>query len=137
MFKRILYLVSEKQEEKSFVMNLARLHQSTVFLAGLISSERRQDGHSEGASRVRALREERERKSWHDLYHLEEELKSSGIKSTVIAQQGNIDTIQLLASTTHCDLILLSASSLLEHDYKLPEELLPNLPCPLILTQSS
>jgi hypothetical protein len=137
VFERILYLVSEKQEEKSFVMNLARQHQSTVFLAGLIASERRQDGHSEGETRVRALREERERKCWHDLYHLEEELKSSGIQSSVIAQQGNIDTIQLLASNTRCNLIVLSASSLLEHDYKLPEELLPNLPCPLIITQSS
>jgi len=136
LFERILYLVSEKQEEKSFVMELARRHQSTVFLAGLLGLERHPEGRGEGETRRRELREARERKSWHDIYHLEEVFKSAGIKSSVVAQQGNIDTIQLLASSTRCDLIVLAAASLADYDYRLPEELLPNLPCPLVVTNS-
>jgi len=136
MFERILYFVSEKQEDKSFVMDLARKHQSTVFLSGIMAADRRQQMRSEGETRRKVLREEQERRCWHDIYHLEEEFKASGVKSSVIAQQGNIDTIQLLASSTRCDLIVLAASNLADHDYKLPEELLPNLPCPLVITHS-
>lgn len=133
MFERILYVVSEKQEDKSFVLEMARKNQSTVLLSGIMA---RQEVTTEGETRRKVVREEKERRSWHDIYRLEEEFKSSGIKSSVIAQEGDISSLQLLASTTHCDLIVLAASNLADKDYKLPEELLPNLPCPLVITNA-
>jgi hypothetical protein len=136
MFERILYIVSEKQEEKSFVMDLARKHDSTVLLSGIMAAECRQQMHTEGQTRRNVLRENQERKCWLDLYSLEEEFKKGGIKSSVIAQEGNIDSIQLLASSTHCDLIVLATSNLADQDYRLPEELLPNLPCPIVLANA-
>ena len=133
MFEKILYVVSEKQEDKSFVLEMARKNQSTVLLSGIMA---RQEVTTEGETRRKVVREEKERRSWHDIYRLEEEFKSSGIKSSVIAQEGDISSLQLLASTTHCDLIVLAASNLADKDYKLPEELLPNLPCPLVITNA-
>lgn len=136
MFDRILYIVSEKQEDKNFVMDLARRHGSTVLLSGIMAAERRQEARTDGQTRRNVLREDHERKSWHNLYRLEEELKSFGIKSSVIAQEGDIECLQLLASSTRCDLIVMAASNLADRDYKLPDELLPNLPCPLIVTNA-
>lgn len=136
MFEKILYIVSEKQEEKNFVMELARKHGSTVLLSGIMTGEYRQEVRTDGQTRRNVLREDEERKSWQGLYRLEEEFKSSGIKSSVIAQEGDLDHLQLLASSTRCDLIVLAASNLADKDYKLPEELLPNLPCPLVITNA-
>jgi hypothetical protein len=136
MFDKILYIVSDKQEDKSFVMELARKHDSTVLLSGVVAAELRQETRTDGQTRRNVLRENDERKSWHGLYELEEEFKSSGIKSSVIAQEGGIDHLQLLASSTRCDVIVMAASNLADRDYRLPEELLPNLPCPLIITHA-
>ncbi|OYD16677.1 hypothetical protein CH330_02135 [candidate division WOR-3 bacterium JGI_Cruoil_03_51_56] len=135
MFEKILYLVSEKQEDKEFVMKLARQHNSTVLLSGILHPEHRQV-KTRSSTRDKMLHEDQERKEWHDIYRLEEKLKSAGVRSSVIAQEGSIDNIQMLATTTQCDLIILAASNLEDDDYKLPEDLLPNLPCPLIITNS-
>ena len=136
MFKKILYIVSEKHEDKDFMLKLAKQHNSTVLLSGMLATKSRQQAKTEGPTRTKALREDQERKEWQDIYRLEEELKSAGVRSSVIAQEGSIDNIQMLATTTQCDLIILAASSLEDDDYKLPEDLLPNLPCPLIITNS-
>ena len=133
MFEKILYIVGEKQDDKHFVMDLARSNESSVLLSGMMSRDCRQvstDGHT----RTRVVNEETERRCWEDLYSLEEEMKKSGIKSSVMAQEGNVGNIQSLASSTHCNLVVLSAENLSDMDYRLPEDLLPNLPCPLIIT---
>jgi hypothetical protein len=133
MFERILYIVSEKQEDKRFVMELARQHKSAVLLSGVMSRECRQistDGHT----RTKVVNEETERQCWQDLYSLEEEFKAAGIKSSVMAQEGKMDNILGLANSSHCDLIVLSSSNLSDSGYRMPDELIPNLPCPLIVT---
>jgi hypothetical protein len=133
LFDKILYIVGEKQDDKHFVMDLARRNDSSVLLSGVMSRECRQvttDGHT----RTKVVNEETERQCWEDLYSLEEEMKKAGIKSSVMAQEGNVGNIQSLASSTHCSLVVLSAESLSDDDYRLPEDLLPNLPCPLIIT---
>ncbi|MEO0079469.1 MAG: hypothetical protein ABIK44_02170 [candidate division WOR-3 bacterium] len=134
MFQRILYIVSEKMAGKDFVIDLARKYGSTVLLSALAPCEHLQPARTQGETRKESVREKEERKSWHKIYELEDEFKSQGIKASVVCQEGGLEKLQLLANTTRCDLLVLAADNLADHDYKLPEELLPNLPCPLIIT---
>ncbi|MEO0070985.1 MAG: hypothetical protein ABIK39_02740 [candidate division WOR-3 bacterium] len=137
MFERILYIISEKQEEKHTVMEFARRHQSTVLLTAVSPVSPCPPPLQEGETRQAVRQEEHERRCWQDIYRLEDEFKKSGIKSSVVAQLGTIDNIRFLANSTHCDLIILPTSVLAEHDYRLPEELLPNLPCPIFFLPGS
>jgi hypothetical protein len=133
MFERILCIVSEKQENKRFVMDLARANDSSLLLSGVMSRNRRQVS-TDGYTRNEVTRESTERKCWQDLYRLEEEFKRAGIKATVVAQQGGIENLRTLANSTHCSLILVSAHALADDDFRLPDDLIPNLPCPLLIT---
>ncbi|MGQ9678802.1 MAG: hypothetical protein ACUVUD_05925 [bacterium] len=133
MFERILYIISEKQEEKHLVMELARQHQSTVLLSAINPIAECPPPRNEGETRQAVRREEHERRCWQNIYRLEDELKKSGIRASVVAHLSTIDNIQLLANSTRCDLIILPTSILSDFDYRLPEELLPNLPCPLLI----
>ena len=136
MFNEILYIVSEKQEDKQFVMKLAKENGATVLLSGIMVPECHLQVKTDSSTRARVIKEDQERRCWQDIYALEEEFKANGIKSSVIAQEGSLDKIQKLASSVNCDLIVLAASNLSDDDYQLPDELLPNLPCPLIITNS-
>ncbi len=133
MFERILYIISEKQEEKHQVMELARQQQSTVLLSAVSPVAECPSPRSEGETRQAVRKEEHERRCWQDIYRLEDEFKKSGIKASVVAQLGTLDNLQFLANSTRCDLIILPISILENFDYRLPEELLPSLPCPLLL----
>lgn len=137
MFSRILYIVGEKPEERFFVIELAKTHGSSVLLAALITGENPERDKTEGATHRRVLLEDRERKSWQYLYRLEEQFKAEGIKSSVMAQKGTIADIETLAHNTHSDLIIISASSLADHNYRLPDEFIPNLPCPIVILHSA
>ncbi len=133
MFSRILYIISEKQEEKHQVMEFASQHQSTVLLSAVSPVAECPPPLSEGETRQAVRREEHERRCWQDIYRLEDEFKKSGIKASVVAQLGTIDNLQSLVNATRCDLVILPTNILEEFDFKLPEDLLPNLPCPLLL----
>lgn len=136
MFSKILYVVSEKQEEKQMVKELARAHNSAVLLSAMLAIGCGHEVSTEGATRRRVLREDRERKSWHDLYRLEEEFKADCIKASVMAREGDVEDIQAVAHNTGSDLIVLSSSSLAGSNYRLPEEFIPSLPCPIIITNA-
>ncbi len=136
MFQRILYIVSEKQEEKHLVKDLARAHDSAVLLGAMLAIGSGHEVSTEGKTRRRVLREEHERRSWHNLYRLEEEFKAEGIRASVIAREGDVEDIQTLAHNTGSDLIVLSASSLAGTNYRLPDEFIPGLPCPIIITNA-
>ncbi len=136
MFKKILYIVSEKREEKHLVMDLARAGDSTVLLSALFAIGCGHEVTTEGATRRRVVREDRERKCWHDLYRLEEEFKAAGIKSTVMAREGDVDDILTLAHNTGSDLVVLSAASLAGSNYRLPDEFIAGLPCPILLVNA-
>jgi len=137
MFNKILYVVSEKQEEKHVVMELAREHNSAVLLTAMLAIGCGREVNKEGATRRRVLREDRERKSWHDLYRLEEEFKAAGIKASVIAREGNVEDIHAVAHNTGSDIIVLSATSLAGVNYRLPDEFIAGLPCPIIITNAT
>jgi len=137
MFKKILYVVSEKQEEKQMVKELARAHSSDVLLSAMLAIGCGHEVSHEGATRRRVLREDRERKCWQDLYRLEEEFKADGIKASVMAREGDVDDIQAVAHNTGSDLIILSSSSLAGDNYRLPDEFIPSLPCPIIITNAA
>lgn len=133
MFSRILYVVGERQQEKHFVMDLARKHESSVLLTGVMTRDCRQvmtDGHT----RTKVVSEETERRCWQDLYSLEEEMKRAGIRSSVIAQEGGVKNLQSLVHSTRCDLVVLPAAGLQDSSDQLPEDLLAELPCPLLIT---
>ncbi|MBM3315687.1 universal stress protein [candidate division WOR-3 bacterium] len=136
MFKRILYVVSEKQEEKHVVVDLAKAGDSAVLLSGLLGLCHLDEVNTEGATRRRVLLEEEERKCWRDLYRLEEEFKSAGIKASVMAHEGDIEDIQALARNTNSDLIVISAASLAGSNYRLPDEFIAGLPCPIIIANT-
>lgn len=136
MFKKILYIVSEKQEEKHLVMDLARRTDSTVLLSALFAIGCGRETTTDGDTRRRVVREERERKCWHDLYRLEEEFKAAGIRSSVMAREGDVEDIQTLAHNTGSDLVVLSSTSLAGSNYRLPDEFLPTLPCPILITNA-
>lgn len=133
MFERILYIVSEKEEEKGIVLTLARAHGSIVLLSGLNPLDGCPPSRTEGATRQAVRIEEYERHCWQSIYRTEEEFKQSGIQASVVASLTTLDNLQLLANTIRCDLIILPVSVLADRDYRLPEELLPNLPCPILL----
>jgi len=137
MFQRILYIVSEKPEDKYMVMELAKAHGSAVLLSALISAASPEAERAEGTTHRRVLLEDRERKSWQYLYRLEDEFKIAGIKASVMAQEGAVADIETLAHNTRCDLIVLGASSLADTNYRLPDEFIPNLPCPIVLLPSA
>ena len=134
MFKKILYIVSDSQEEKHLVMEIARCGDCAVLLSALLALGC--DLRTEGKTRGRVVREDRERKCWHDLYRLEEEFKAAGIRSSVMAREGGISDIQTLAHNTGSDLIVLSASSLALAGYRLPDEFIASLPCPILLVNA-
>lgn len=136
MFKKILYIASEKQDEKRFVMDLARQHNSTVFLSAVMSPCHKSSLPTESRTRADVRREEQERRCWQDLYSLEQEFKAAGIKSSVVVQEGDVEQLRTLVTSTHCELVILAAGNLAERNYKLPEELLSHLPCPILITQS-
>ncbi|MEO0020564.1 MAG: hypothetical protein ABIK48_00110 [candidate division WOR-3 bacterium] len=137
MFDRILYIISEKQEEKEIVMSFARQHNSTVLVSGVSPLDGCPPPRTEGATRQAVRAENYERQCWRSIYRVEEDLKQSGIRASVIAHLTTLDNLQFLANSTHCDLIILPVSILADHDYHLPEELLPNLPCPILLINNS
>lgn len=137
MFNKILYVVSEKQEEKHMVMELARAHHSAVLLSAMLAIGCGHEVSKEGATRRRVLREDHERKSWQDLYRLEEEFKAAGIKASVMAREGDVDDIQAVAHNSGSDLIILSSSSLAGDNYRLPDEFIAELPCPIIITSAT
>ncbi len=133
MFKKILYIVSESQEEKRLVMDLARSGDSAVLLSALFAIGCNPQVRTEGRTHERVVKEDRERQCWHDLYELEEEFKAAGIKSSVMAREGGVADIHALAHNTGADLIILSAASLASANYRLPDEFLANLPCPILI----
>jgi hypothetical protein len=133
LFQRILYIVSEKAEDKYVVMELAKTHGSAVLLTALISADNAEAERAEGTTHRRVLLEDRERKSWRYLYRLEEEFKTAGIMASVMAQKGAVADVETLAHNTRCDLIVLGASSLADTNYRLPDEFIPHLPCPILV----
>lgn len=137
MFKKILYIVSDSQEEKHLVMDIARPGGSTVLLSALFAIGCGTAVRTEGRTSERVVREDRQRKCWHDLYRLEEEFKAVGIKSSVMAREGGVDDIHAFAHNTGSDLIVLSAASLAASNYRLPDEFLVGLPCPIIILPSA
>lgn len=136
MFERILYIISEKQEEKHLVLELAKIHTSTLLLSAMTPIGTCPPPLTEGKTRQAVRQEDYERHCWQNIYRLEDEFKKAGIKASVAAQLGTIDNLQSLATSTRCDLIILPTNVLAEHDYRLPEELLANLPCHVILIPS-
>ncbi len=133
MFERILYIISEKEEEKHTVMEIARQYNSTVLLAAISPVPTCPPPLTEGKTRQVVRQEDYERQCWQDIYRLEDEFKKSGIKASVVAQLGAIDNLQSLVHNTHCDIIILPISVLSDYNFHLPEDFLPNLPCPLLL----
>jgi nucleotide-binding universal stress UspA family protein len=133
MFSRILFIISEKPEDKHFVIELAKRHESAVLIGALITADNQENEKAEGATHRRVLLEDRERKSWQRLYRLEEEFKAAGITSSVLAQRGTPTDIETLAHNTRADLIVIGASSLADSNYRLPDEFIPHLPCPIIV----
>ncbi|MEO0053449.1 MAG: hypothetical protein ABIK22_04755 [candidate division WOR-3 bacterium] len=133
MFTRILYIISEKQDEKNTVLELARQYNCVIYLTALSRTDQCPPPLTEGRTRRDTLQESHERRCWQDIYRLEEEFKRSGIKASVISQLGTINNIHSLASSTKADLILLPVSVLGDFDYELPEDTLINMPCPILL----
>ncbi len=136
MFERILYIISEKQEEKGIVLELVTKHQSTLLLSALKSPDTCSPPLTEGKTRQAVRTENHERHCWEDVYRLEDEFKKAGIKASVVAQLATIDNLQSLAVTTRCDLIIIPTSVISDFNYHLPEELLANLPCQVLLLPS-
>jgi hypothetical protein len=66
-----------------------------------------------------------------------EEFKAADIRSSVMVQKGTFADIETMAHNTHSDLIVASASSLAESNYRLPDEFIPHLPCPIIILNSA
>jgi hypothetical protein len=137
MFSRILFIVGEKPEDKHFVMELAKVHGSAVLLGALIAADSPEKERAEGTTHKKVLLEDRERLSWQRLYRLEEEFKAGGIRSSVTAQKGTMADVETLAHNTHSDLIIISASSLADSNYRLPDEFIPHLPCPIVVIPSA
>ena len=141
LFRRILYVVSEKHDDKQLVLDLARAGNATVLLCAVINpdscSGERPVRFAEGATRREARREEIERQCWLDIYAIEDEFKASGIRASVVAETGALEHIQTLASSTNCDLLVIAVSDLPDSDCPVPDDLLRNLPCPVLITPSS
>jgi hypothetical protein len=133
MFTRVLFIISEKPEDKHFVLELARLHGSAVLIGALVTADNPENEKAEGATHRRVLLEDRERKSWQRLYRLEEEFKAAGVRSSVLSQRGTLADLETLAHNTRADLIVVGASSLADSNYRLPDEFIPQLPCPIII----
>uniref|UniRef100_A0A7C4GH03 NADH:quinone oxidoreductase/Mrp antiporter transmembrane domain-containing protein n=1 Tax=candidate division WOR-3 bacterium TaxID=2052148 RepID=A0A7C4GH03_UNCW3 len=107
-----------------------------VMLAALLLVGCGHEVSAEGATRRRVLREDRERSCWQALYRLEEEFKASGIKASVMAREGDVDDIHTLANNINADLIVLHASSLAGANYRLPDEFIASLPCPIFIVNT-
>ncbi|MFO7638342.1 MAG: universal stress protein [bacterium] len=141
LFGRILYVVSEKLDDKQLVTDLARAGNSAVLLCALIDPDADCDDRparlTDGMTRRRVRLEEQERQCWLDVYAVEEEFRSLGIRASVVARSTTFENIQALASSTGCDLLVLPASVLPAEDRPFPGNLLGNLPCPVLVTPSS
>lgn len=136
MFKRILYIPSDKKAEKEKVKHLARAGGATVLLSGIFHTTTTCDKLTDGKTYHQGLREDNERTCWAELYDLEDEFKAEGIRSSVLVQQGDIRELPTLAHNIGADLIVISLSSLSDQQYRLPDEFLVRLPCPIIITNA-
>lgn len=133
MFTRIIYIISEKQDEKNTVLKIARQYDCAIYLTALSRTDQCPPPLTEGRTRRDTLQELHERRCWQDIYRLEEEFKRNGVKASVISQLVTISNIHSLASSTQADLIILPVSVLGDFDYKLPEDTLINISCPILL----
>jgi hypothetical protein len=133
MFERILFVVSDKADDKRFVLELAQRHSSMVVLMALVGTETPEKQRSAGATHKRVLREDRERKGWQTLYHLEEEFKAAGVRASVMVHVGTVADIDTVGHNTRADIIVLPASLVADTNYHLPDEFIPQLPCPIVI----
>ncbi len=54
----------------------------------------------------------------------------------MLIQQGDINNLPTLAHNTGADLVIISVSILANNQYRLPDEFLVRLPCPIIITNA-
>ena len=146
MFKKIVYLVSTKPELNTLALNLAkqcgfrpieskpdRVIASRLILLALIEPKHVVQIVQDTSRKEFDVREELESKAWRELYQLEHEFKESGAEVAVAVDENSPLEIQPFLRSINADLLILQVERISAYNYKLPEEFLSDLPCPVLL----
>jgi len=79
------------------------------------------------------VREESESKAWQELYQLESDFKKSGVEVSLFLEEASILELESFLRSIKTDLLILPVEHLRYYNYKLTEEFLTDLPCPVLL----
>jgi hypothetical protein len=133
MFKKIVFLTSANREVNSLVLDLAKQPQSRLVLLALIEPKSITQISQTSGRKESAVREELENIAWQEIYHLENDFKKFGVKVTLFLKETSLFDIQSFLRSTKADLFILPVARLKNHNYKLTEEFITELSCPVLL----
>lgn len=146
MFKKIVFLISTKPELNTLALNLAKqcgikpieskpgpVIASRLILLALIEPKQVLQIVQSSSRKESDVREELESKAWRELYQLEHEFKESGAEVAVAVDENSLFEIQPFLRSINADLLILPVERIGSYNYKVPDEFLSDLPCPVLL----
>lgn len=133
MFKKIVLLTSKKKEVNNLALELARQHHSRLIVMALIEPKQIVQMAQNRDRKEEDVREELESKAWQELYQLESDFTKSGVEVSLSLEETSIIELQFFLRSIKADLLILPVEHLRYYNYKLNEEFLTDLPCPVLL----
>ena len=133
MFKKIVLLTSKKKDANNLALTLAKQQHSRLIIMALIEPKQIiQMAQGRGRKEV-DVREELESKAWQELYQLESDFKKSEVEVSLSLEETSIFELPAFLRSIKTELFILPVEHLRLYNYKLTEEFLTDLPCPVLL----
>ncbi|MDH5185671.1 MAG: hypothetical protein OEZ20_06505 [candidate division WOR-3 bacterium] len=133
MFKKIVLLTSKKKEGNDLALELASQQHSRLIVMALIEPKQIVRMVQGRGRKEDDVREELESKAWQELYQLESDFKKSGVEVSLFLEEASILELESFLRSIKTDLLILPVEHLRYYNYKLTEEFLTDLPCPVLL----
>lgn len=133
MFKKIVLLTSKKKEGNDLALELTSQQHGRLIVMALIEPKQIVQMVQGRGRKEDNVREELESKAWQELYQLESDFKKSGVEVSIFLEEASILELESFLRSIKTDLLILPVEHLRYYNYKLTEEFLTDLPCPVLL----
>lgn len=133
MFKKIVLLTSKKKDAINLALELAKQQHSRLIVMALIEPRQIIQMVQGRGRKEEDVREELESNAWQELYQLESDLKKSEVEVSLSLEETSIFELPLFLRSIKTDLLIMPVEHLRYYNYKLTEEFLTDLPCPVLL----
>jgi hypothetical protein len=133
MFKKIVLLTSKKRDANNLALELAKQQHSRLIVMALIEPRQIMQMVQGRGRKEDDVREELESKAWQELYQLESDFKKSDVEVSLSLEETSIFELPLFLRSIKTELLILPVEHLSYYNYKLTEEFLTDLPCPVLL----